>query len=60
MSGPIERPELLTAGNPIPEMGMGQSPFLIRLYRFAPLHLLLLWSFIYSYRVTFDGSRPSD
>ena len=60
MSGPIGGPKLLTVGIVIPNKEWVRALFLIRLYGFAPLHLLLLWMFIYPYRVIFDGSRSSD
>ena len=60
MSGQIRRVELPTAGNLFPNKEWVPSFFLIRLYGFAPLHPLLLWTFIYPYRVIFNGSRPSD
>ena len=60
MSGPMEGLKLLVAGIFVPNKEWVQSPFLIKLYGFAPLHLLLLWMFIYPFRVIFDGSCPSD
>ena len=60
MSGPVGGLELLTAGITIPNQEWVQSFFLIRLYGFVPLHLLLLWTLIYPYRVMFDGSHFSD
>ena len=60
MSGPVKGHELPAARIIVPDKEWVQSPFLIRLYGFAPLHPLLLWTFIYPYRVIFNGSRPSD
>ena len=60
MSDPVEGLELLTVGIIIPKEEWVQTPFLIRLYGFAPLHPLLLWTFIYPYEVTFDSSPSSD
>jgi hypothetical protein len=60
MSGPVRGLELLTAGIVIPNKEWDQSSFLIRLYGFVPLHLLLLWTLVYPYRVIFDESRSSD
>ena len=60
MSGPMKGLELPTAGNLFPNKEWVPSSFLIKLYGFVPLHLLLLWTFIYSYRVIFDESCSSD
>ena len=60
MSGPVRRLVLLTTGVAVPNKEWVSSSFLIRLYGFVPLHPLLLWTFIYPYRVIFDGSRSSD
>ena len=56
MSDPVEGLELLTAGIIIPKEEWVQTPFLIRLYGFAPLHPLLLWTFINPHDGIFDGS----
>ena len=60
MSGRIGRLELPTVGNLFPNKEWVPSSFLIKLYRFVPLHPLLLWTLIYPYRVIFDGSRSFD
>ena len=60
MSGPIGGLELLAAGTIVPNKEWDRSSFLIRLYGFVPLHLLLLWTLVYPYRVIFDGSHFSD
>ena len=60
MPGPIGGLGFLIVGIIIPNKEWVQSPFLIRLYGFAPLHPLLLWTFIYPCRVIFDGSHSSD
>ena len=58
--GPVRGLELLTTGIIVPNKEWVSSLFLIRLYGFVPLHPLLLWTFIYPFRVIFDGSRPFD
>ena len=60
MSGPVRGLELLAAGIADPNKEWDRSSFLVRLYGFVPLLPLLLWMLVYSYRVIFDGSRPSD
>ena len=60
MSGPVGGLELLIAGTAVPNREWDRSSFLIRLYEFVPLHPLLLWTFVYPYRVIFDGSHSSD
>ena len=60
MPGPIGGLGLLTTGTILPNKEWVLSPVLIRLYGVVPLHLLLLWTLIYPYRVIFDESRSSD
>ena len=60
MSSPVGGLGLLAVGTIVPNKEWVPSPFLIRLYGFVPLHPLLLWMFIYPYKVTFDGSCSSD